>query len=117
MDVNKDIQELGVITGLPISPDVYSGNAEKYIVYTYADERPVYWGDDQTMADQAIIQVNMFTPPKFNYMSLKHKIRDYLETLGEISEISSWIETFTAKNNLEQTIRHTTFSVTITKER
>lgn len=117
MDVNIDIQELGKITGLPVSPDLYSGNAEKYIVYTYADERAVFWGDDEVLADQATIQVNMFTPPKFNYMELKHKIRDYLETLGEIEEISSWLETFTAKNNTEQITRHTSFSVTITKER
>lgn len=117
MDVNKEIQKLGTLTGLPVSPDIYSGNEEKYIVYTYADERPVFWGDDETIADQVTIQVNMYTPPKFNYMDLKHMIRDYLETLGEINEISSWIETFTVKNNLEQTIRHTTFSVIITKER
>lgn len=117
MDVNKEIQELGTITGLPVSPDIYSGSAEKYIVYTYTDERAVFWGDDEVLADQVTIQVNMFTPPKLNYMNLKHKIRDYLETLGEINEISSWLETFTAKNNLEQTIRHTTFNVTITKER
>ena len=44
-------------------------------------------------------------------------IRDYIETLGEINDISSWFETFTAKNNLEKTVRRTTFNVTITKER
>ncbi|MBQ7588370.1 MAG: hypothetical protein IJT37_10155 [Lachnospiraceae bacterium] len=117
MDVNADIQVLETITGLPVSPDIYSGNADKYIVYSCSDERPVLWGDDEPMEDQVIIQVNLFTPPKFNYMDLKHQIRDYLETLGEISEISSWLDTFTAKNNLEVTIRHTTFSVIITKER
>ena len=44
MDVNKDIQALESITGLPVSPDIYIGNADKYIVYTYTDERPVFWG-------------------------------------------------------------------------
>lgn len=117
MDVNAEIQVLESITGLPVSPDVYSGDDDKYIVYSYEDERPTFWGDDETIEDQAIIQVNLFTPPKFNYMTLKHQIRDYLETLGEINEINSWLETFTAKNNLEKTIRHTTFSVIITKER
>lgn len=117
MDVNKEIQELGAITGLPVAPDIYSGNAEKYIVYTYADERSVFWGDDDILSDQVTVQIALYTPPKFNYMELKHKIRNYLETLGIIEEISSWIEVFTAKNNIETTIRHTTFSVTITKER
>ena len=117
MDVNAEIQALETITGLPVSPDIYTGDADKYIVYNYTDERPVLWGDDEPLEDQAIIQVNLFTPPKFNYMSLKHQIRDYLESLGETDDINSWLETFTAKNNLEVTIRHTTFSVIITKER
>lgn len=117
MNVNKEIQELGTITGLSVSPDIYSGNAEKYIVYTYTDERPVFWGDDETLADQVTIQVSLYTPAKFNYMDLKHTILEYLESLGEINEISSWLETFTAKNNMEKTIRHTSFNVTITKER
>lgn len=117
MNVNEEIQALESIAGLPVSPDIYTGNKEKYIVYTYEDERPVFWGDDEPMEYQVIIQVSLFTPPKFNYMELKHQIRDYLETLGEINSINSWLDTFTAKNNLEVTIRHTTFSVTITKER
>ncbi len=117
MNINPDIQKLEELTGLPVSPDVYSGNKDKYITYEYPDERPIFWGDDTTLYDQLMIRVNMFTPPKFNYMDLKHIIRDYLETLGELDDIESWLETFTAKNNLEQTTRHTTFNVTITKER
>ena len=117
MDVNRDIQELESITGLPVSPDEYTGKADKYIVYTYADERPVLCGDDQVLEDQVIINVALYTPPKFNYMALKHQIRDYLETLGIVDGISSWIDTYTAKNNLELKVRHTNLSVTITKER
>ena len=117
MNVNPDIQKLAEITGLPVSPDVYSGDNEKYITYEYTDERPIFWGDDQTLYDQLMVRVNLFTPPKFNYMDLKHQIRDYLETLGELDDIESWIETFTAKNNMEQMIRHTTVTVTITKAR
>ena len=39
MDVNAEIQVLESITGLPVSPDVYSGDDDKYIVYSYEDER------------------------------------------------------------------------------
>lgn len=117
MNVNKEIQELEIITELPVSPDMYSGEEEKYITYEYTDERPVFWGDDTTMYDQATVRVNLYTPPKFNYMELKHKIRDYLETLGVVEDISSWLENFTTKNNLEKTIRHTSFNLIITKER
>lgn len=116
MDINGEIQVLESITGLPVSPDIYTGDDDKYIVYTYEDERPSLWGDDEPQEDQVIVRVSLFTPPKFNYMALKHQIRDYLEALG-IVEIGSWLETFTAKNNLELTIRHTAFSVTIAKER
>ena len=117
MNVNKDIQKLKNITGLNVSPDIYSGNEESYIVYNYTDERPVLFGDDSVEADQATVQVNLYTPPKFNYMDLKHAIRDYLETIGIVNEIMSWLETYTSKNNLEKTVRRTTFNVTITKER
>lgn len=117
MNVNPEIQKLKEITGIPTSPDTYSYSGDKYITYEYTDERPVFFGDDGVLYDQASIRVNLFTPPKFNYMDIKHQIRDYLETLGEVGEMSSWLETFTTKNNLEQTIRRTTFDVTITKAR
>lgn len=117
MNVNTEIQNLSSVTGLNVSPDIYTGNEDRYIVYTYTDERPVFWGDDNVIADQATIQVSLYTPPKIDYMGYKHQIRDYLESIGIVNEIESWLETYTAKNNLEVTIRRTTFNVTITKER
>ena len=72
---------------------------------------------DEPFADEATIQVNLYTPPQMNYMNLKHQIRDYLETLGIVESIGSWIDTWTSKNNLEEKKRHTTFVVTITKGR
>ena len=117
MNVNTEIQELQSVTGLEVSPDIYSGKKDKFITYTYTDERPVFWGDDVILADQVTVQVNLYTPPKFDYMELKHQIRDYLESIGIVNETESWLETFTAKSNLETVIRRTTFNVTITKER
>ena len=117
MNVNAEIQTLSSITGLDVSPDIYTGNKEKFIVYTYTDERSVLWGDDEALADQATIQVSLYTPPKIDYMILKDQIRNYLESIGMMNEIASWLETYTAKNNSEVTIRRTTFNVTITKER
>ncbi len=117
MNINQDILALESLTGLSVSPDEYSGNAEKYITFNYADENPAFWGDDIVLEDRATIQVHLYTPPKFNYMDLKHIIRDHLETLGIVDSIGSWIDTYTSKNNLEKKIRHTTFVVYITKER
>ena len=105
MNVNPEIQKLEEITGLPVSPDVYPYDGSKYITYEYTDERGTFWGDDYALDDQATIRVNLFTPPKTNYMEYKHQIRDYLETIGIVDEITSWLETFTAKNNLEKTVR------------
>ena len=117
MNVNQEILELETITGLPVSQDIYTGTGEKYITFTYNTENPVFWGDDEVMEDETVLQVNLYTPVGFNYMGLKHTIRDYLETIGIVNSIGSWLDTFTVKNNLEKTIRHTNFVVTITKER
>ncbi len=117
MNVNSELQQLKNITGLPVYPDLYEGDEESYIVYTYNDERPVFWGDDIPIEDEVTVQVSLYTPHGYNYMALKHTIRDYLESLGVINDISSWIDTYTSKTNLEQKVRHTTFNVTITKER
>lgn len=117
MDVNTLIQELKEVTGLDVSPDIYTGQADSYIVYAYNDERPVFWGDDKVLADTAIIQINLYTPPKADYMDLKHQIRDYLESVGIVSDIQSWLDTYNSRNNLEVTVRHTAFTVEITKER
>ncbi len=117
MNVNAEIQELSSVTGLEVSPDIYTGKKDKFIVYSYTDERSVFWGDDEILADQVTVRIDLYTPPKFDYMDLKHQIRDYLESIGIVNEIMSWLETYTVKNNAEVTIRRTTFNVTITKER
>ena len=117
MNVNQELNRLEEVTNLPVSPDIYDGNEDNYITYVYTDERPTHWGDDQVLADMTTVQVNLFTVPKKNHMTLKHTIRDYLETLGEVNDISSWLETYTTSKNVEKIVRRTTFNVTITKER
>ncbi len=116
MNINPEIQELENVTGLEVEPDLYTGNADSYIVYSMT-ERPAYWGDDGVLDDRAELSVNLYTPPAEDFMELKHKIRDYLETLGEVQSIGSWIDTWVSKSNLEVTKRHTVFTVSITKER
>ncbi|MBP3784599.1 MAG: hypothetical protein J6I68_15240 [Butyrivibrio sp.] len=117
MNANQKIQNLQEILGIPVRPDEYEGDESKYITYTYNDESPSLYGDDDPLEDTAIIQVNLYTPTDFNYMDFKHRIRNYLETLGEVTTIRSWIETFTSKNNLEKKIRHTVLVVNITESR
>ncbi|MBE5830810.1 MAG: hypothetical protein E7306_03615 [Butyrivibrio sp.] len=117
MNANTLIQALGPMLNVPVSPDLYEGKKEIYITYSYNDESPSLYGDDRPLEDTAIIQVNLYTPKDYNYMTLKHEIRNYLETLGELTSTRSWLETYTSKTNLEVTKRHTAFVVNITNFR
>ena len=117
MNINESIQELHNVTGLPVSPDLYEGGEESYITYTYIDEHVALYGDDAPDYDELSIRVDLYTPPTMNYMNLKHQIRDYLETLGGVSSIGSWIDTYVSKGNLETKKRHTSFEVYISQRR
>lgn len=112
MNVNPLLMRLEDVTGLPVVPDLYEGDSKSYITFTYEDERPIGFGDDEVQADTAYMQVNLFTPSSFNFMGLKRDIRDYLEEIGCVTDILSRVETI---NN--ETIRQTTFNVEITEER
>ena len=112
MNVNPLIQTLSTITNLPVEPDMYEGEASSYIVYTYEDERPVYFGDGRAKHDTAWVSVALYTPKNADYMQLKKLIRDHLEALGFIvTDISSWLEPYAGDY-----IRRTTFSVTYTEK-
>lgn len=112
MNVNSLLMELKNITKLPVSPDIYEGSSDKWITFTYQDERPVNFGDNKVLDDTAYISVNLFTPKNFNYMSLKNDIKTYLETIGIVTNCESYVYT---ENQIP--IRQTIFEVQITKER
>lgn len=112
MNVNPLITALKGKTGIEVVPDYYEGAADKWIAFTYEDERPAQKGDNAVTWDIAYIQVSLFTPGKFNYMSLKETIKTYLESIGIVTNVQSW----TYKDK-EQMIRQTTFNVEIEKER
>lgn len=117
MNVNERIKKLEEITHLPVRQDVYSGAESSYIVFTYSAEHPVLNGDDRVLFDEATIQVNLYTPMELNYMTLKHQIRDYLETIGIVESIETWVDTYVSNKNLEETKRHTAFTVNVTDGR
>lgn len=112
MNVNPLIMELKNITKLPVVPDIYQGTSDKWITFTYQDERPVFFGDNDVLDDTAYISVNLFTPTGFNYMSLKEDIKTYLESIGIVTNVESYVY---LENQIP--IRQTIFEVTITKER
>lgn len=79
MDLNEMLIKLLGETGLPVEQDLYEGKEDKYIVFTYEDERPEASGDNRPIADTAYLQIQLITPKDFNYFILKQKIRNLLE--------------------------------------
>jgi len=112
MNVNALIMELNNLTKLPVKPDLYEGSSDKWITFTYQDERPVNFGDNEVLFDTAYISVNLFTPHTYNYMALKETIKTYLESIGIVTNCESYVY---LENQIP--IRQTIFEVTITEER
>lgn len=113
MNVNEKLMKLETVTGYPVSPDIYTGTADKNITFTYEDERGTLYADDDETATTAYIQVSLNTPESYNYMGDKHKIKKELKKMGfNVESIQSWIEE--TKKGSER-VRRTIFSVNITE--
>lgn len=113
MNVNEKIRTLEEVTGYPVRPDLYTGREDKYITFTYEDERPVLVADNDEEAETAYLQVTLFTPEDFNYFADKKKIKKHLKEQGfNVESIQSWLAD--AKTGTKQT-RHTVFTVNITE--
>ncbi len=80
MNVNEKLKTLlEGPTGLKVDQDEHDGNDDKYIIFSYADERPETFADNKPDSDTVYLNIQLITPKNFNYMKLKHKIRDLLE--------------------------------------
>lgn len=115
MDLNAIIIGLEPVTGISVYPDEVPAGEEKSLSFTYEDERPVFWGDNIPVADTAYLQITMYTPEGYDYINLKHVIRDYLEGKGFcVTSIESWLES--GLTGTKRT-RHTVFEVNYTEPR
>lgn len=115
MNINEKMKELEAVVGCDVEQDIYSGNGERYITFTYEDERPELCGDNRPLADTVYVQISYYCPKGYSYMADKHKIRDYLEKQGfKVTNIRCWLE-----NELTgyQNIRHLIFETTYTQTR
>ncbi len=81
MNVNSDIRRLKELTGLPVEPDLYEGASDKWITFSYQDEYPEEFADDEAQYETAELYVQLYTPHRFNYFALKKVISRYLEDL------------------------------------
>ncbi len=110
MNINKKMMILEEATGYPVKQDIYRGKEDKFIVFTYEDERPALAADNEELAETVHLQVTFFTPESFNYFADKKIIRKALKEQGfNIESVQSWLE---GKNS---EIRHTVFAVNITE--
>lgn len=116
MNVNAMlIKNLGDATHLPVVPDEYDGTKTEYITFTYTDEQPVFFGDNKVLADTAYLQIQLVTPKTYNYLSMKHIIRDTLEEMGfSVTSIRSFLGDIIQGT---EKIRQTIFECSYTEQR
>lgn len=82
MNVNPLIISTLHPEGLPIMPGVYTGTADKYYTFNYADDRCEVFADNAPQIDVASIQVHLFVPLDYNYIALKKRTRARLLEAG-----------------------------------
>lgn len=78
MSQNK-IKKVLCETGLPVELDLYTGKSDKYITFSYANERPGEFADNMVTTKIVNLKIQLVTPKDFNYLDLKNKIWDLLE--------------------------------------
>lgn len=107
MNINQLINSiLNMATGFPVAQDEYGGEEDKYILYTYFDEKPQSFGDNRPTADVAYIHIQLITPKNYNYFAKKEAIRNALEDSGFIvTSISSMLgDAYQGTQKTRQTI-------------
>lgn len=108
MNLNGLIESLGEVVGCPVAQDFYSGKSNKYICFTYEDERPALSADDEEEYEQAYMAISLYTPATYNYFADKKKIKRKLVELGfYMNSIQSFV-----RDDMVETskIRQTIFS-------
>lgn len=80
MNVNAIVKSALASLNLPIAANVYTGTADEYITFNYADERPALRADDEDVLDETTIQVHYFT--RGNPQTNKKAIRRLLRAAG-----------------------------------
>ncbi len=110
MNVNSRIMTLKNVINCPVVPDLYEGQEEKYITFTYEDERSALDADNEEQQTVAYLQITLYTPPLQEYMEDKKKIKAELKKLGFcVESIQSWVDSQAPEKK-----RHTVFNANIT---
>lgn len=113
MNVNQKLMALEEATGYPVVQDEYEGTSDRYIVFTYEDERAALWGDNREAARTVWLMVCLFVPKRHDYFEDKDKIEAELVRQGfNIESCQVWLEE--ARKGTEK-IRRVTISVNYTE--
>lgn len=112
MNLNELLIKLLGETGLEVEQDIYEGDSEKYIIFTYEDENPENFADNRATADTTYLQVQLITPKEFDYFELKKKIRDLLEEADFLvkSTRSFLGSVYVGTEKIRQTIFHVKYT-------
>lgn len=81
MTVNERLIQALEPLGLPIYPDVYTGEDPKYIVFTYTEGGGVF-GDDTASVVVYALYVSLYLPSDVNPIALKRAVVDALVGMG-----------------------------------
>ncbi|MFA7256794.1 MAG: hypothetical protein WC047_04400 [Kiritimatiellales bacterium] len=101
MDVNALVKTTLASLGYPVAFLNYSGTATTYITFNYEDDRAIEYADDKPIIDAAYIQVHLFAPGTFDFMSVKRQIRFKLFKAGfTYPTVTSLYETETKTNHV-----------------
>lgn len=110
MNVNPLILQLETETGLPVEQDLYTGNADAWITFTYEDERSALDADNAEDIGSVTVMVNLHTPKDVNYFVFKDKIKAYLTEKGfTVISVRTYLS---ADIHNTQQMRLTSFSAT-----
>lgn len=113
MNVNPRLFALEDATGFPVAQDEYEGSSDKYIVFTYEDERPSLRADNREQARTAYIMVSLFVPKNYDYFADKKKVEDALVQQDfTLESVQTWLEDAGIGT---KRIRRIIFSVNITE--
>lgn len=110
MSINKLILSTLNPFNLPIKQDKYDGTETSYFVWNIADDRGYTSAEDEVLTDLVSIQVHLFVPITYNYLTIKKQIRQALKQSGfSYPQINIFVEDDT-------NLRHIVFSCEIATE-
>lgn len=106
MNLNPTLIKIGGKMNLPTAQDIYEGKEDKYITFTYEDERSGLDADNGWDETTVAMQVQLITPVKYNYFPYKDQLKTLLEAYGfSIERIQSWLtDSLTGTDRVRQTI-------------